>query len=66
LPGEKAAAFLRISLHAQRLILTTQPAQLLTLITREAIRALALTTLGLPDPRGGMTFSPRQAKDRSG
>src|SRR5204863_1768697 len=39
-----------LTLHPQRLILPTQPRQLLTLITREAVRALALITLGLLDP----------------
>ena len=42
LPGEKSGCLLEdLTLHPQRLILTTQPRQLLTLITREAVRALA-------------------------
>src|SRR5205085_8978851 len=36
--------------HPQRLVLTTQPRQLLTLVSREAVRAPALTPLGLLDP----------------
>src|ERR1700693_1946021 len=51
LPGEKSCCLLEdLALHPQRLILTTQPRQLLTLITREAVRALALIALGLLDP----------------
>src|SRR3989440_12841599 len=51
LPGEKSCCLLEdLTLHPQRLILTTQPRQLLTLITREAIGTRALVTLGLLDP----------------
>src|SRR5204863_1936330 len=51
LPGEKSGCLLEdLALHPQRLILTTQPRQLLTLIGRQAVRALALIPLGLLDP----------------
>ena len=39
-----------LALHPQRLIFTTQPVKLLTLIARQAIRALALIPLGLLNP----------------
>jgi len=49
-PGRKAAALLRISRSTRHLILTTRPMQLLTLVGAQAVRALALIALGLPDP----------------
>ena len=50
-PGRKSRRLLEnLALHPQRLILTTQPRELLTLIAREAIRTLALVALSLLDP----------------
>ena len=51
LPGEKSCCLLQnLALHPQRLILTTQPRELLTLIARETIRTLAFVVLSLLDP----------------
>src|SRR6516165_8910696 len=51
LPGEKSGCLLEdLALHPQRLVLTTQARQLLTLVRAQPVRALARIALGLLDP----------------
>jgi hypothetical protein len=51
-PGAKSGRFLdNLPLNPQRLVLTSERRELLTLVGREAVGALALLALGLLDPR---------------